>query len=104
MIPTKLINTDDAPAAFLITATICGIEIKFLVDTGSAIDALNITTYQTLPNPPQLHTPFYPEVFAVDNSPTGTIGQFDALIQIYNGHAMTTLELPLHVMSCGNSQ
>ena len=57
-----------------------------------------------MPDPAELHTPFYPEVFTVTDTPTETMGQFDALLQIRHGHIMTTLELPLHVMNCGDSQ
>ena len=85
MIPANLITADDAPAAFLITAKVCQAEVKFLVDTRSAIDALNVTTYRNMPIPPELYAPFYPKVFTVTNAPTGTLGQFDALLQITKG-------------------
>ena len=74
------------------------------MDTGSAIDALDIDTYRALKHPPKLDTPFYPQVFTVDNSTTETIGQFDALILLEDEDFKAALELPLHVMNCGNSQ
>ena len=83
---------------------LCGQAITFLVDTGSAIDALHIDTYNALEFPPKLETSFYPQVFTVDNSTTETFGQFDAYIMVTDGEVTAALELPLHVMNCGNSQ
>ena len=79
-------------------------EKQFLVDTGSAIDALNIDTYNAMEFPPKLETSFYPQVFTVDNSTTETFGQFDAYIMVTDGEVTAALELPLHVMNCGDSQ
>ena len=45
------------------SAKVCHIDVNFLVDTGSAIDALNVTTYRNMPNPPELHAPFYTKVY-----------------------------------------
>ena len=54
--------------------------------------------------PPELETPIHPQVFAVNNSPIETIGQFEALILLDDDDSRTPLELPLHVMDCGDSQ
>lgn len=82
---TALVDREDAPAAFTIYTTLCGETINFLVDTGSAIDPLNIETYRAMKQPPELETPFYPQVFTVDNGTTETIGQFDAIILLEPG-------------------
>ena len=103
LLPAGLLEDDNSPSPFLVTTRLCGATVDFLIDTGSAIDVLNISTYDRLPQPPQLYPSYHPEIFTVDNRPVKTIGQFPAVIGIQNEESFTALEIPLHVMNCGDS-
>ena len=79
---SALIDHDITPPSMKIMAFIHGHPISCLVDTGSAIDAINISTFHSLPNTPTLYPPFYEAVTTVDGSNSQVFGQLDTFLLI----------------------
>ena len=88
---------DITPSSMLMTAHIGNSLLSILVDTGSSINALNISVFNTLPDPPDLQAPLYHAVTTVDGSDSHIYGHFDSSLTI--GHE--SFPLTFHIINCG---
>ena len=97
---SALIHSDVTPPSMEITALINNHLVACLIDTGSAIDAINVSTFRSLSNTPTLHPPYYEAVTTLDGSNSHVYGQFDTSLELQNVNFTTNL----HVINCGKFQ
>ena len=96
-LPPSIPAVNVAPSSMVITAHIGNSSLSILVDTGSSIDALNISVFNTLPGSPNLQAHLYPSVTTVDGSDSHIYGQFNSSLTIVD----TSFPLTFQVINCG---
>ena len=82
---------------------ICGKELTFLIDTGSDLDCLDRTIYDSLPNAPELIEPSHPVAYGVSGDPIKCYGMIRATIQITYKGITSDIEMDLYIVNYKNS-